>query len=458
MEDGEARAVSPDGSQIAFVRGAELPQSVWVMDVNGSHARKLIEQAGDTFGMVAWSPDNHKLAFVCFRPALSPTKAELGTYDFDTGATNSILHDLALRAAVAWTRDNRLIYSLTESGPNSTEDNLWAIPVDPRTSAVRGPAQRLTYGPDPKSLVSVSESGKALTYARVTFHAHMYVVRVPRKGETNEAPTRMNLDEGNNYPFTWTPDGESVIFVSDRGGIPHLYKQSVHQLTPDLLVGGQLNYPFWAQMSPDRSEILYGVTPVNGNQGGQTRILAIPVNGGSPREVLRANDVSDFQCARAPANACIMAQSNTEATQFSMFDPKTGVVKPALTIQQGTDLDDSFSPDGTTLALALDESGRIPTEIQLYNVRDGSHTTLKVKGWGIRQGIKWNSDGKSLWVHARTAKGVEAIVNVDLQGNVKPLLEDTENLIGWAVPSPDGSHIAFYKQSMSSDVWLLSDF
>jgi hypothetical protein len=38
------------------------------------------------------------------------------------------------------------------------------------------------------------------------------------------------------------------------------------------------------------------------------------------------------------------------------------------------------------------------------------------------------------------------------------MLEDTENLIGWAVPSPDGSHIAFYKQSMSSDVWLLSDF
>jgi hypothetical protein len=69
---------------------------------------------------LARSPDNHKLAFVCFRPALSPTKAELGTYDFDTGATNSILHDLVLRAAVAWMRVNRLIYSLTESFTNST--------------------------------------------------------------------------------------------------------------------------------------------------------------------------------------------------------------------------------------------------------------------------------------------------------------------------------------------------
>ena len=425
------------------------------MDVDGSRPRKLIGQTGDLFRAVAWSPDNHKLAFVCFRPALSPTKAELGTYDFDTGATNSILYDLGLRAAVAWTRDNRLIYSLTEFGPNSTEDSLWAIPVDPRTSAVRGPAQRLTDGPDPKSLVSVSDSGKMLTYARVSFHAHMYVVRVPRKGETNEAPTRMNLDEGNNYPFTWTPDGESVIFVSDRGGVRHLYKQSVHQSSPDLLVGGDEPVVI-PRISPDRSEILYSLGPVK--QGDPTGILAIAVNGGSPREVLRANDISDFQCARAPANTCIIAQSNTETIQFSMFDPKTGVVKPALTIQQGTDLDDSFSPDGTTLAVELDVSGRIPAKIQLYNVRDASHFTMKVKGWGIRSGMDWNSDGKSLWVHARTAKGVEAIVNVDLQGNVKPLLEDTENLIGWAVPSPDGSRIAFYKQSMSSDVWLLRDF
>jgi len=112
---------------------------------------------------------------------------------------------------VAWTRDNRLIYSLTEPGPDSPDDNLWAIPVDPRTGAVRGPTQRLTDSPDHKSLVSVSESGKALTYARVSFHTHMYLVKVPRRGETNKAPTRMSLDEGNNFPYAWTPDGESVI-------------------------------------------------------------------------------------------------------------------------------------------------------------------------------------------------------------------------------------------------------
>jgi DNA-binding winged helix-turn-helix (wHTH) protein/Tol biopolymer transport system component len=457
MEDGEARAVSPDGSQIAFVRGEELSQSVWVMDVDGSRARKLIGQAGDLFGPVAWSPDHHKLAFIRFRPGVVPAKTELGTYDFGTGANNSILYDPGLRDSVAWTRDNRLIYSLQEPGPNSADSNLWAIPVDPRTGAVRGPAQRLTDGPDHKSLVSVSDNFKALTYVRMSFNAHIYVVKVPRKGETNGAPTRLKLDEGNNLPFTWTPDGESVIFVSNRGGVRHLYKQSVYQLAPDLLVGGDEPVMI-ARISPDRSEILYELAPANGTQGGPTRILAIAVNGGSPREVLRANGINDFQCARAPAKACIMSQLNGETTQISMFDPKTGVVKPALTIQPGADLSDSLSPDGTTLAVAADDSGRIPAEIQFYKLRDDSHTTLKVKGWGLGYGMDWNPDGKNLWVHARTLKGEEAIVNVDLQGNVTPLFEDTENRVGWAVPSLDGSRIALYNQSMSSNVWLLRDF
>ncbi len=55
--------------------------------------------------------------------------------------------------------------------------------------------------------------------------------------------------------------------------------------------------------------------------------------------------------------------------------------------------------------------------------------TLKVKGWGLGYGMDWNPDGKSLWVHA-TSKGVEAIVNVDLQGNVTPLFEDAAKP-GW---------------------------
>jgi DNA-binding winged helix-turn-helix (wHTH) protein/Tol biopolymer transport system component len=456
MEDGEARAVSPDGSQIVFVRGWEMSESIWVMDVDGSHARKIVGQTGDLFRPVAWSPDNRMLAFVRYFQAAGPNRA-LEIYNFDNGAINSILYDSSLSPSLAWTRDNRLIYSLGEPRPNIAVSNLWAVHVDPRTGAARGPAQRLTDGPDKKELASVSDNNKALTYLRSSTHAHIYVAEVPRNGETNEAPTRMKLDEGVNIPFTWTPDGESVIFRSDRDGVSHLYKQGVHQLTPDLLVGGDAPV-VEARISPDKSEVLYLVIPENAKKVGPARIVATSVNGGSPREVLRANSIADFQCARAPANICIMAVQNGETTQFSTFDPKTGVVKPVALTIQGVNFPESFSPDGTTLAVAPDLSGRIPAEIQLYSLRDASHTTLKVKGWGIDYGMDWNPDGKSLWINTRTSKKVGAVVNVDLHGNVRPLFEDTENRVGWAIPSPDGSRVAYYKSNISSNVWLLRDF
>jgi len=48
--------------------------------------------------------------------------------------------------------------------------------------------------------------------------------------------------------------------------------------------------------------------------------------------------------------------------------------------------------------------------------------------------------------------------NLDLKGNVTPLFEDTENRFGWAIPSLDGSRVAYWKQYLSSNVWLLRDF
>jgi hypothetical protein len=110
-----------------------------------------------------------------------------------------------------------------------------------------------------------------------------------------------------------------------------------------LLVGGDEPVVI-ARISLDRSEILYELVPENVKQGGPTRILAIAVNGGSPREVLRANGINDFQDARAPANVCIMTNLNGESIQVSIFDPKSGVVKPALTIQEGANFVESFLP------------------------------------------------------------------------------------------------------------------
>ena len=67
-------------------------------------------------------------------------------------------------------------------------------------------------------------------------------------------------------------------------------------------------------------------------------------------------------------------------------------------------------------------------------------------------------DGKSLWVNASSAAGTPTLLNVKLSGKVTPSLEETEMQLGWAIPSPDGRHVAFWRSEQSSNVWLLEGF
>jgi len=58
----EAGIVSPDGTQIAFLRCPGTTCALWVMDSGGRHRRELFS-AGIEGGPPVWSPGGHRLAF-----------------------------------------------------------------------------------------------------------------------------------------------------------------------------------------------------------------------------------------------------------------------------------------------------------------------------------------------------------------------------------------------------------
>ena len=56
--------VSPDGTKICFSvdagEGRDTIRSLWVMDVDGSHRKRLVEQAREPF----WNPDSKVIGFL----------------------------------------------------------------------------------------------------------------------------------------------------------------------------------------------------------------------------------------------------------------------------------------------------------------------------------------------------------------------------------------------------------
>jgi len=461
MDDAARGAVSPDGRQVIFIRGDFGHQEIWQMDSDGGQAHKVFGQPGDNYESVVWSPDGHSIAFVriVYVSGWHEVDESLGIYDLRTGKSSSLLSTDRLQSALAWAGDGRLIYSLSELPPNQNDSNLWAIKVDAHGNHSWSQPIRLTNGPDSKMRASVSADGKRLIFLRWAASPAVYISEVQQSGQRLSPLRPLSLDERRNYPYTWTPDGRSVIFTSDRDGVFHLFKQAIDQPAPDLLVDGDQPV-LLARLNPDGSEILYVVGPSPSDTERRMRLMRVPLAGGTPQMILAEPGINNFQCARSPSTLCVFSQYTADHVAFFSFDPVTGKKEP-LTRIDGPEWymqNWTLSPDGSTLALA--KKHLIPglADIRLFSVASGKDRILTLPSWTGIACLDWAADGRSLWIVASSPAGVPTLLNVDLQGKARAVLEESEKDLGWAIPSPDGKHLAIWEASGSSNAWLLEGF
>lgn len=120
----------------------------------------------------------------------------------------------------------------------------------------------------------------------------------------------------------------------------------------------------------------------------------------------------------------------------------------------------SLSPDGKILATAKGKGGQVtrdPNITFLFLENGSKHGVTAHAGAGIGS-IDFAADGRSLGASAYTNTGTWALLNIDLQRRTRTMLEDTEMAVGWAIPAPDGKHLALWKARGTSNVWMLERF
>ena len=470
-------SVSPDGSQIAFVRGNGKDQEIWLSSASGEQQRKVVGQAGrgieedlyrevignagEIFGQLVWSPDGSRFAFTryVYRAGYHDGDVSLGICDPATNHVDFVLSTRRLGETVAWTADDRLVYSLTEPPPFQRDSNLWVQQVDARAGRLVGEAKRLTSGPDVKTGLSFTADGKRLTFLRRSGEPHLYISQVSAGPDRLTAPRRLSLEEGRNLPFAWTADSKSLVFISDREGPFHLFKQSLDQAAPDLLVDGP-NMVMGGRLNPDGSEILYLLTPEANDPAGQVRLMRIPVNGGTPQLVLQEPLVENAQCARLPSKLCLFSRNEAHAIRFFSFDSTSGEKHELTQFAHSSELKFNWtlSADGSMLAIAAWRVGQVPGEIQIFPITSGKPRTITLDGWVRIAALDWAADSRNLWVSASDPTGVQTLLKVDLHGKATPMLQDAQQEMGWAIPSPDGQRVAIWQASGSANVWSLQGF
>jgi Tol biopolymer transport system component/DNA-binding winged helix-turn-helix (wHTH) protein len=465
--------VSPDGNKIAALcnSGALNTSELWLLNSDGSDPKKILDISGYSYAL-AWSPSGTRVAYLktSYWPGYQ-RESHIETVDLATGKTSTVFSDYRVGGGLTWSADGRLLFSRVDEGSNIKSD-VWSLRVDERTGESRGDLTQLTSGPDWKPRPEISADGKHMVFLRNNIVPTIYVAQVNPRTKSLEQLQRLTLDENHSRPYEWTADGAALLFLSDRDGEYHIFRQRLDAAAPEMIVEGR-DDPNIMRLSPDGSRILYLSELSHVTRGGppivhnttfnqeRVRLMTVAVTGGVGKTLLETDGISNFQCARSPATLCLFSKFTKNALAFVQFDQVSGATKDSFfqaNDSRWQEYNWSLSPDGKLLALCKGDRVALNTKIRLIPTYGGTEREIIINGWVGINAFDWASDGKSFWASATLRGETGALINIDMQGNFKPVLQDDKPYVGWGIQSRDGKHIALWQATGGSNVWMLEGF
>jgi len=478
-DEATGEAFSPDGSLLSFETntGKNGDREIWVMRPDGQQARKVFDvDENGAIGGLTWSPDGQRVIFVRQDgPDIANTYFESG--DLQGGPLTKILppFDTKIVTNFIWLPDGRLIYRLDEPGFRVKTCNLWRIGSNPQLTAFVGKPQRITNVAELcVNPVDATSDSKRLAVFEWRPHSSVYVADLQSGGERSTNPFRLTRDESWNHPLAWTADSKTILFASSRTGVDAIFKQTLGQDTAQPLIALSKSEGLaGACVSPEGSWVYHTMKsyeegppethkimrdPVTAIIPTQTsKVMRVPIQGGSPQLVLTAKIEEWPRCARSPSSLCAIGERTPDRKQivFTELDPVKG--RGLELARSNTDATKNYhwdlSPDGTRIALLKHRDERV----QILSLNGRAPQDITSRERKTLSSVVWTADGKGLFVSSYTARGAD-LLHMDLQGNTRLLWEHPGGIEIYGVPSPDGRHLAMRGWNVEGNMWMMENF
>jgi Tol biopolymer transport system component len=240
-------AWTKDGEHLAITHhaAAQESDSIYLVDLNGSHCRKLTfpePQTGDYFP--CFSPNGKRIAFV--RKADHAGRGGLYILQTSGGNVRKIASPAGTITGLTWMSESTLVFSSDDRNIAT----LWTVSSDGGETR-RFSSTGNAWGP------VASNDGRRIVYT-IGFRDVGIRYLPLSKSSRHPATTRTLLaSSGLDSSAQFSPDGAHIVFVSDRSGALEIWKANADGSDPVQLTdshGAPVGSPHW---SPDSQQIVY---------------------------------------------------------------------------------------------------------------------------------------------------------------------------------------------------------
>lgn len=390
--------VSPDGREIALVSGGDI----WTVPSTGGEARLLVAHPA-TESRPLYSPDGSALAFTSTRTG----NGDIYVLELRTGALRRLTVDDAPETLSAWSRDGRWLYFHSSAQDISGMQDVFRVSVSggtPMTVAADRYATEFFGAPSPDGrTLAISARGTASGqwWRKGRSHldeAELWLVRNGSVAGTAPRYERLSEDGGskNLWPL-WTPDGETLYYMSDRSGAENLWSRpaaggAATQQTR--FTNGRL---LWPSMSADGRTVVFE---------------------------------RDFGIWRYDV---VSRQSQAVAITLRGANVSRGIERQTLTQGLGA----SLSGDARKLALI----GR--GELWAADARDGGDAVRLTRTPALETQARWLRGDRAVVFVAWSAEGGRLMVHDIAAGTTRALTREGDAT--QPTPSRDGRTIAYLR-------------
>src|SRR5438132_983956 len=254
---------SPDGKQIAYFDYYEDEDRLMIANADGSGQRQLAMRHGDEyfflgdFSNVSWSPDGKTLATPVASTSenymsvatvsvatgelkfLTPRRwlevrqvvwfdshAVLATAEeregesfsvwqisYPSGAAQKLTNDLNSYPTISLTADRALIAAVK----TELDNNIWMMPAFDASRATQ-----ITQGRNLVGRPAWTPDGKLIYPVKAPVGGDLYLVDL-----IHGSRKQLTGDAGDNVEPSVSPDGRYIVFMSDRTGVPHIWRMDI---------------------------------------------------------------------------------------------------------------------------------------------------------------------------------------------------------------------------------------